>query len=84
MTEQKKRRPLTASDVVRLRKQFGLNQAEFWGAIGVTQSGGSRYESGRRFPLPVRILLDCVYRGNALPRVSKPAGKSTPQKKTPR
>jgi transcriptional regulator with XRE-family HTH domain len=44
-----------------LRKKLGLNQSEFWSGIGVTQSGGSRYESGRRIPRPVRMLLNLVY-----------------------
>ena len=26
-----------------IRKKLGMNQQEFWGQIGVTQSGGSRY-----------------------------------------
>ena len=34
-----------------------MNQQEFWGRIGVTQSGGSRYESGRNMPKPVQELL---------------------------
>lgn len=29
--------------------------------IGVTQSGGSRYESGRRMPKPVKELLRLVH-----------------------
>jgi len=33
-------------DPLKLRKRLGLNQAEFWGRIEVTQSGGSRYENG--------------------------------------
>ena len=40
-----------------IRKKLGLNQQEFWSQIGVTQSGGSRYESGRNMPKPVRELL---------------------------
>ena len=40
-----------------LRRNLGLNQSEFWGRIGVTQSAGSRYESGRRLPKPVMELL---------------------------
>jgi transcriptional regulator with XRE-family HTH domain len=44
-----------------LRKKLGLNQSEFWSGIGVTQSGGSSYESGRRIPRPVRMLLNLVY-----------------------
>jgi hypothetical protein len=38
-----------------------MNQQEFWGQIGVTQSGGSRYESGREMPKPVRELLQLVH-----------------------
>jgi DNA-binding transcriptional regulator YiaG len=44
-----------------LRKRAGLNQHDFWNRIGVTQSGGSRYENGRAIPKPVRILLDLAY-----------------------
>jgi len=44
-----------------IRLRLGLNQQEFWGRIGVTQSGGSRYESGRRMPKPVRALLRLVH-----------------------
>lgn len=44
-----------------LRKKLGLNQMDFWSQIGVTQSGGSRYESGRSMPRPVRELLRLVY-----------------------
>jgi transcriptional regulator with XRE-family HTH domain len=44
-----------------IRRKLGLNQEEFWTQIGVTQSGGSRYESGRRMPKPVRELLRLVH-----------------------
>jgi transcriptional regulator with XRE-family HTH domain len=44
-----------------LRRKLGLNQQEFWGKIGVTQSGGSRYESGRSMPRPVQQLLRLVH-----------------------
>src|SRR4051812_50141211 len=44
-----------------IRRQLGLNQQEFWTKIGVTQSGGSRYESGRDMPKPVRELLRLVH-----------------------
>ena len=36
-----------------LRQRMGLNQQQFWAAVGVTQSGGSRYESGRDMPRAV-------------------------------
>ncbi|WP_156876912.1 helix-turn-helix domain-containing protein [Paludibacterium yongneupense] len=44
-----------------LRVQLDLNQQEFWSAIGVTQSGGSRYENDRRIPKPVMELLRLRY-----------------------
>jgi len=44
-----------------IRHRLGLNQQEFWGRIGVTQSGGSRYESGRSMPKPVQELLRLVH-----------------------
>jgi transcriptional regulator with XRE-family HTH domain len=44
-----------------VRHQLGMNQQEFWGRIGVTQSGGSRYESGRSMPKPVRELLRIMH-----------------------
>ncbi|BCL75077.1 transcriptional regulator [Jeongeupia sp. HS-3] len=44
-----------------IRRRLGLNQQEFWSRIGVTQSGGSRYESGRNMPRPVRELLRAVH-----------------------
>jgi transcriptional regulator with XRE-family HTH domain len=48
-------------DALKLRKSLGLNQADFWGRIEVTQSGGSRYENGRSMPRVVRKLLGIVY-----------------------
>ena len=44
-----------------IRRKLGLNQQDFWTKIGVTQSGGSRYESGREMPKPVVELLRLVH-----------------------
>ncbi|MBI0410038.1 MAG: transcriptional regulator [Nitrosospira sp.] len=44
-----------------IRRKLGLNQNDFWSKVGVTQSGGSRYESGRRMPRPVRELVRLVH-----------------------
>lgn len=44
-----------------LRRNMGLNQNDFWAALGVTQSGGSRYENGRAMPKPVAALLELVH-----------------------
>jgi len=48
-------------DVREIRRKLGLNQSQFWSKIGVTQSGGSRYESGRNIPRPVQALLRLVH-----------------------
>ena len=48
-------------DAREIRRKLGLNQQQFWSRIGVTQSGGSRYESGRNMPKPVRELLRLVH-----------------------
>jgi transcriptional regulator with XRE-family HTH domain len=48
-------------DVRLLREFSGLDQREFWNRVGVTQSGGSRYENGRRLPKPVQQLLRLIY-----------------------
>jgi transcriptional regulator with XRE-family HTH domain len=45
------------SNLAEYRKSMSLNQHAFWGGLGVTQSGGSRYESGRGLPKPVAMLL---------------------------
>lgn len=44
-----------------IRRQRGLNQSDFWSRVGVTQSGGSRYESGRKMPKPVCELVRLVH-----------------------
>ena len=49
------------TDPREIRNKLGLNQQQFWSKIGVTQCGGSRYESGRNMPRPVRELLRLVH-----------------------
>ena len=44
-----------------IRTKLGLNQRDFWAPLGVTQSGGSRFETGRVPQKPIRILLELVY-----------------------
>lgn len=44
-----------------LRIQLGLTQADFWSPVGVSQSGGSRYESGRKLPASISALLHLVH-----------------------
>jgi len=51
--------------VRRLRLKLGLTQQAFWSRLGVTQSAGSRYETDRRLPEPVRKLIELAYGNNA-------------------
>jgi hypothetical protein len=38
-----------------------LNQTEFWNRLGVTQTCGSRYESGHTVPKSVAVLAYQAY-----------------------
>ena len=60
MSEKKQPKPF-AIDPVATRQKLGINQTKFWSRVGVTQSGGSRYESGRNIPRPVQMLLRIAY-----------------------
>lgn len=44
-----------------LRKTLQMNQGEFWSRLGITQSGGSRYESGRQMPKAAMLLMQIAY-----------------------
>ncbi len=57
--------------VLRLRRKHQLSQADFWVPLGVTQSAGSRYESGREIPKPVALLLELAYGSNPLAALKK-------------
>lgn len=63
--DKKKRMPKlickNGNDTRTLRRKLGLSQSEFWGALQVTQSGGSRYESGRDMPEQVALLLHLAF-----------------------
>ena len=52
-----KRNTNPLSDLVAYRQSLGETQTEFWTRFGVTQPGGSRYESGRKVPAPVVMLM---------------------------
>jgi hypothetical protein len=40
----------SSEEIKAFRQKHGMNQSQFWGRVGVTQSGGSRYESERNIP----------------------------------
>lgn len=52
---------ITGLDMLNKRTSMGLNQTQFWAAVGVHQSTGSRYESGRDIPRPTQICLAAKY-----------------------
>lgn len=52
---------LSGKSVRKLRRRLKLSQQAFWGALGITQSGGSRYEGGQVMSKPVRELLRIVH-----------------------
>lgn len=51
---------MKGKQVLQVRQKLGMTQAQFWNQFGTTQSGGSRYEAGRRIPAPVLEQLLCV------------------------
>lgn len=55
----------TSAEIKAFRHKHGMNQSAFWGRVGVTQSGGSRYESERNIPRPVQLLLHIAYAPDA-------------------
>lgn len=79
-------------DLRALRKKTGLNQSQFYARLGVTQSGGSRYEAGRNVPKPVQMLAAIAYgterqRAKALAQLTfadKPARGGANAHKKPR
>jgi DNA-binding transcriptional regulator YiaG len=54
-------KPLDGHQVAKLRRALGLSQVEFWTRLGMTQSGGSRYERGQPISRPTQLLIRLVY-----------------------
>lgn len=52
---------ITGAVALKLRKKLNRNQRDFWNELGITQSGGSRYEGGRPIPRPVKKLFYLTY-----------------------
>jgi predicted transcriptional regulator len=52
---------MTGKEVRLWRKSLGLRQSDFWGRVFVSQSRGSRHESGERIPRTVECLLRLTY-----------------------
>lgn len=69
-----------------LRRKLDMNQTEFWHRLGVTQSGGSRYEaSSRRVPTPVAMMAVIAYgtqdQANAMIAALRPQETTTKEAK---
>jgi hypothetical protein len=47
--------------IIAYRKKKKESQRRFWSRFGVTQSRGSRFESGAEIPAPVSILLGLYF-----------------------
>jgi hypothetical protein len=50
-------------DLKKFRISKRESQEKFWGRFGVTQSSGSRFETGLGIPPPVAILVKLYVRG---------------------
>lgn len=60
----KKAKPVYKTYVQQLRKESGTNQTDFWTRFGVTQSAGSRFENGRKMPMPLTLLICASFEGH--------------------
>jgi hypothetical protein len=50
-------------DLKKFRISKRESQEKFWGRFGVTQSSGSRFETGLGIPAPVAILVKLYVKG---------------------
>lgn len=51
------------NDLKKYRISKRESQEKFWGRFGVTQSSGSRFETGLAIPAPVALLLKLYVNG---------------------
>jgi hypothetical protein len=56
-------RTVPSSDLRQFRINKRESQEKFWGRFGVTQSSGSRFETGLSIPAPVALLLKLYLNG---------------------
>jgi len=56
-------RAMPMSELKRFRMSKRESQEKFWGRFGVTQSSGSRFETGLGIPPPVAILVKLYVEG---------------------
>lgn len=70
----KTEKDITGAAAKALREQAGETQTAFWRSVGLTQSGGSRYEGGQTIPKPVRMLIFIRYVAGLKMDLSSPEG----------
>jgi DNA-binding transcriptional regulator YiaG len=69
---QTKKYPRLITDPYAIRAKWKLSSRDFWNTIGVTASGGCKYEEGRQMPRYLEILFGIVYLRKEPPRPPKP------------
>jgi transcriptional regulator with XRE-family HTH domain len=52
---------ISGKQALALRNRLGVSQRKFWKRLGISQSGGSRYECGRAIPRTVYLLMELAY-----------------------
>lgn len=62
------------TDYRQFRRKLDLNQSEFWNRLGLTQSAGSRYESGRNVPPSTVMLFELAYGKQPIKALAKLRG----------
>ena len=75
------KKPKLLADVGAARRASGANQSAFWTKFGVTQSGRSRYESGRNLPKPLKVMLWLYEAGRITDKDLEDASKGLAKKK---
>lgn len=75
---------LTTTNIREVRLARGENQSTFWPKLGQTQSGGSRYECGRKVPRGTLMLAWLYLEGEITEEQLERAGKFAAGEKVPR
>lgn len=73
---------LNLANIKDIRKFRGENQHVFWSRYGLTQTSGSKYETGRKIPLPLSILIMMHLQGTITEKDIEMVKKQVKVKKT--
>jgi DNA-binding transcriptional regulator YiaG len=64
-------RSISGKQARALRDSLQVSQSEFWQRLGISRSGGSRYERGRPIPRTVYLLMQLAYLADAEQRLKR-------------